>query len=156
MRVYLPAVFAYSFVGTSLGVVRQQVIPEEVAEGTLAACIVGKNHGHALMGDADNILVYIFAERPKQDGFGPEARVLYAKGYAVGPSDLDLKTASWVRHPDLPVVAFAAAQARQAARESWKGAFRFVGEGEGIIGLRKPQLGALHAIHAHWSITDCP
>ncbi len=89
MRIYLPAVFANSFVGASLGVVRQQVIPEEVAEGTLAACIVGKNHGHALMGDADNVLVYLFAERPKQEGFGPEARVLFAKGYAAGASDLE-------------------------------------------------------------------
>lgn len=151
MRIHLPAVFVNSFVRPSLGVVRQQVIPEEVAEGNLTACTVGKNHGHALLGGANNVLVYLFAERPRPEGFGPEARVLVAKGYAAGASALDLTTASWFRHPDLPVGVFAAAPACQAARESWKGAFRFAGEGEGIIGLRKPQLGALHAIHAHWS-----
>ena len=35
--------------------------------------------------------------------------------------------------------------------------FRYVGEdeaGDGRIGLRRPQLGALHAIHAHWSTSN--
>ncbi len=80
--------------------------------------------------------------------------MLFAKGYTVGAGDLDLTTASWIRHPELPVGAFAAASARQTVIESWKGAFRFAAEGDGIIGLRKPQLGALHAIHAHWSKSD--
>jgi superfamily II DNA or RNA helicase len=38
--------------------------------------------------------------------------------------------------------------------ESWQAAFRYLSETdvpEGQIGLRKPQVGALHAIHAHWS-----
>ena len=35
MRIQLPVVFANSLMGASLGVVRQQVTPEDVAEGTL-------------------------------------------------------------------------------------------------------------------------
>jgi len=43
-----------------------------------------------------------------------------------------------------------------ACLESWIGAFSYVQEDppRQIVGLRNPQLGALHAIHAHWSVTD--
>ena len=40
--------------------------------------------------------------------------------------------------------------------DSWDGQFRFISEDndKGAIGLRKPQLGALHAISAHYSTRD--
>ncbi|QYK56462.1 MAG: DEAD/DEAH box helicase family protein [Fimbriimonadaceae bacterium] len=47
---------------------------------------------------------------------------------------------------------------RQNALDSWKDAFRFFREdpGTGQPGLRPPQIGALHAIHAHWTVEDKP
>lgn len=154
MRIQLPAVFAISRVGTNMGVVRQQLVPEEVAEGNLVAYSIDNDRGHALMGETGNVLAYLFLKLPKSSSFSPDAHVLVAKAYEIGVVDLDLTAASWVKHPMLNGAAFAAGAARLAARESWKGAFRFIGEEVGIIGLRKPQLGAVHAIHAHWSKSE--
>jgi superfamily II DNA or RNA helicase len=61
----------------------------------------------------------------------------------------DLSDETWLSHPIR-----AMANPRQAALESWRTGFQYVDErsvDEGHIGLRRPQLGALHAIHAHWS-----
>lgn len=48
--------------------------------------------------------------------------------------------------------------ARDAAVDSWTGKFTFRQEDEtnAIRGLWQPQLGSVHAIHAHWSVTDEP
>ncbi|MGC4087254.1 MAG: DEAD/DEAH box helicase family protein [Polyangiaceae bacterium] len=42
--------------------------------------------------------------------------------------------------------------------DSWNGAFSFIEEdpARNIIGLRRPQIGALHAVHAHWAVSDSP
>lgn len=51
---------------------------------------------------------------------------------------------------------------REAAEASWHAAIRFQreetdGTGKAVVrGLRPPQLGALHAIGAHWSLSDEP
>jgi len=43
-------------------------------------------------------------------------------------------------------------------KKSWQGVFSYVEENPLLKkkGLREPQLGALHAIHAHWSVSDKP
>jgi len=44
------------------------------------------------------------------------------------------------------------------AEGSWVGAFAYAQEdpANGIAGLRRPQLGAVHAVHAHWSASEDP
>ena len=41
---------------------------------------------------------------------------------------------------------------------SWRGAFSYVEEDQEheIVGLRPPQIGAVHAVHSHWSVSDAP
>ena len=41
-------------------------------------------------------------------------------------------------------------------RDSWNGAFSFVEEdpARNVIGLRRPQIGAVHAAHMHWIVSD--
>lgn len=71
---------------------------------------------------------------------------------ADGASDADLSGSKWIYHPDVDGVLSPA-----QARDTWFAAFNFIGEGqllEGQVGLRRPQLGALHAIHAHWTTKD--
>jgi len=47
---------------------------------------------------------------------------------------------------------------RNEALASWRGAFTFREEDQDaeLSGLRTPQIGALHAIHAHWTVSDEP
>ena len=70
----------------------------------------------------------------------------------------DLRQGRWLR-PDVKTPRpkeFATIQDR--VRRSWTNAFHFQEEdvSGNIIGLRRPQIGALHAIHAHWSISSEP
>lgn len=74
---------------------------------------------------------------------------------------LDLSSAKWIKHPEpLPSLAGIVDYERQAAdsRESWIGVFRYKEEDteRNIEGLRPPQLGAIHAVQAHWTVNVDP
>ncbi len=47
-------------------------------------------------------------------------------------------------------------QVIQNVLQSWLGAFAYVAEdpAHNILGLRNPQIGAVHAVHAHWSVSN--
>ena len=66
---------------------------------------------------------------------------------------LDLASAEWLRHPRI-----GSASAHDVVLDSWRGAFTYAHEDleRGVVGLRPPQIGALHAVHAHWSVSDAP
>jgi len=67
----------------------------------------------------------------------------------------------WLRHRRLKAFEEAVARegwagvARKQARE-WSGQFSFRAEGERSQALRPPQVGALHAVGAHWSLFSQP
>ena len=72
---------------------------------------------------------------------------------------VDVTAGTWIRHPRL-----GKDQPRDEAQEhtkvlqSWKDAFSYVAEDvdSGVVGLRLPQVGAVHAVHAHWTVAETP
>ena len=72
----------------------------------------------------------------------------------------DLSDAVWLRHPLLNRPGGVTDHEVETERvlESWAGAFSYVQEdpARNVIGLRGPQIGAVHAVHAHWSVSDAP
>ena len=67
----------------------------------------------------------------------------------------DLARGTWLRHPlKTPAPNFGAEIARTI--ESWRDAFTYVEEDvtKGVLGLRRPQIGAIHAVHSHWSFSE--
>lgn len=72
----------------------------------------------------------------------------------------DLSNGLWLRHPLFTGRAGAIDYEReiQQVLESWTGAFSYVQEdvARGVTGLRSPQIGAVHAVHARWSVSDAP
>ncbi len=72
----------------------------------------------------------------------------------------DLSDGLWLRHPLLNrhVDAIDHEREIQQILASWVGAFSYVQEDptRNITGLRGPQIGAVHAVHAHWSASDAP
>ena len=71
---------------------------------------------------------------------------------------LDCRDGTWLRHPNQTEIGrigqldgFAA-----NALHSWANGFNFINEDipNGIRGLRNPQIGALHAVLAHWSVSN--
>lgn len=78
-------------------------------------------------------------------------RVLGAEIGNAEREHLDLSGAKWLRHERL-----GAAATREEVLDSWRDALRFIEEDpeHGVSGLRRPQIGALHAVHAHWSVSE--
>ena len=72
--------------------------------------------------------------------------------------DIDIRNGVWIKHPLLNGRAFNYEDEIRTVLESWTGAFSYIEEDvdQGTVGLRGPQIGAIHAIHAHWSVSDVP
>lgn len=71
---------------------------------------------------------------------------------------IDLRNSTWIKHPILTVARarpFDYGKELQHVINSWVGAFSYAKEDQarGIQGLRNPQIGAVHAVHAHWAVS---
>ena len=74
---------------------------------------------------------------------------------------VDLSDREWIKHPKLskvPKRRFDYKKRLKKVLDSWQGAFSYKSEdwGRKIKGLRPPQIGAIHATHAHWAVSDKP
>lgn len=75
-------------------------------------------------------------------------------------TEVDAREGRWIApgHDSAPTDAATWATRRDAARASWTGAFTFKAlrrDGSAVVeeGLRSPQIGALHSLLAHWTVT---
>ncbi len=71
---------------------------------------------------------------------------------------LDLSQSRWIRHPFLSKDSTKTINYSSRIKKvitSWRNAFSFVEEDPSINakGLRAPQIGAVHAVHAHWVVS---
>ena len=126
-------------------------------EGALATFARGSLRGFLFQptGGGEDVLII---PRTKQipDGY---VRIVQATVNAtVGAADLS--DGLWLRHPLLNRRPDAMDHEReiQQVLGSWAGAFSYVQEDpvRNTTGLRGPQIGAVHAVHAHWSVSDAP
>lgn len=73
-------------------------------------------------------------------------------------TEADCAQGKWVKHPKRLITANReqCTLAAQQARQSWLGTFRFLKEDpvRDVPGLRNPQIGAVHAVFAHWSVSE--
>jgi len=152
MKVKLPAVLGVD-AKSRLGRVRQIAAPPTTINCSAVKYTLGKSVGHVLQNTAGANLLYLFPTRPKATALPNDAPVLIAKDVPVDANELDLTDGTWVTHPAKPAEPPPAATVATSARKSWSRAFQFAEEDprNAVVGLRKPQAGALHAIHAHWS-----
>lgn len=73
---------------------------------------------------------------------------------------IDLSSAKWIKHPKLPATIPSTVTDFQdqinKVLDSWFRNFSFneSNTAKSLKGLRSPQIGAVHAIHAHWSVTN--
>ena len=71
--------------------------------------------------------------------------------------EVDVSKGTWLRRPVASQVANETPDQRiRNVLSSWLNAFSYVQEDASrrVMGLRTPQIGALHAVHAHWCVTD--
>jgi hypothetical protein len=73
--------------------------------------------------------------------------------------EVDVSKGTWLRYPVAMQTANETPDQRiQNTLNSWVNAFSYIQEdpSRNVMGLRTPQLGALHALHAHWSLRNDP
>jgi hypothetical protein len=157
MKLTLPAVWCVDLRHDD-NIVRQLLTPTITIEGTAVRYTRGRVEGIVLQPSAspqDEILIV-----EKKIQVPPSIiRSIQApiKPEATAP-ELDCSEGTWLKHPALrQTTTFAQLEGLGArALASWKGQFKYLAEDQaaGTPGLRNPQIGALHGILAHWSVTD--
>ncbi len=155
MQVKLPAIWTHDVKFANLGHshVRQLLFPEQEVRCRAVAYTREKDVGHLLVDERGEPLGYVFPKMPKSAAFTKTEPVIVARYDSADVETLDLRNGYWLSSPLLSDKSTTPIERVVSARESWKGNFHFVEEdsSRGVIGLRRPQVGALHAIHAHWS-----
>lgn len=131
------------------GFIAQLMDPARLVEGAWTRFVLPSVTGQRFV-TVNGELFYTFPRAPKDDQVPRDGTVLVGPFPDVSGEHIDLQASKWLLHPSAGGPDAGTAR----ARETWLNGFRYVGEaeaGDGRIGLRRPQLGALHAIHAHWS-----
>jgi hypothetical protein len=152
----LPAVFSVDEITPSRNIIQQISECARIVEGGLATFTRDKLHGHLFNPSTggEPILLVPFKSKQIPDNYG------YVVGTDAAPTvtDLDGSKGRWLRHPLKAAARNPAGNEQTILRvlESWDEAFSYVQEDQARnrIGLRSPQIGALHAIHAHWTLSD--
>lgn len=156
MKVRIPGVF--SFHGkVERNWIRQLACAEHEADAEVVRFVTDGAEGFEVRSGSLPIPVRILHSAPRQLPARDEAAVLRCATATIVDEILDASTGTWLQHPCLPAADSVLTDSNaKAAIASWRGAFAYDQEDRqtGVIGLRPPQAGALHAIHAHWSVSD--
>jgi superfamily II DNA or RNA helicase len=156
MRLSLPFVLAIDEL-VNQNPIQRIAVPAQEAEGVLSVFTRDRIKGW-LFQPHDGQSVLVVPPKTKSGRIpATYTHVLTGTVADVAADAIDLSSASWARHPQLADGrARDHAQEHLAIRASWRGGFSYVEENEAanVVGLRPPQIGAVHAIHAHWTITD--
>lgn len=133
--------------------VRQLRRPPYTGEAAAYKLVIGRHEGYRVEAAGQSIAII---GKPLPNA--PEGNVLLsgAKGKTVLPTaTAEPTTLRWIR--PLPLTSCSAGELRtraEEARESWKGKFELRLESDTFVGLREPQVGALHALLAHWTMSE--
>lgn len=149
MHAHLPAVLVVNQ-KIGIGLVRRVLKTAELLECVLIPFRRERDSGFLLQDSLGTTICYLFKTRPNAD-FNQNEPVIVCRDFATNGEKLDLQEGRWISHP--LITANESAKTASIIRDTWKDAFRFIEGNENVIGFRSPQLGALHAIHAHWSVS---
>lgn len=132
-------------------------VPDTSFEGTLTSFTRGRLRGwlfQAVGSDVAILIVPVGTLATKAPTH--HTRVIAATITDITAPLVDITAGKWIRHPKL--ADRMPDHEHDEVLNSWINAFSFVAEDTkaGIVGLRPPQIGAVHAVHAHWSVTDRP
>ncbi len=156
VNLLLPAVFRIDELTSARNPIRQMHEPVQRVEGSLATFVRDKLRGHLFqpkIGTEPILLV-----PPKTKKLPDNYSYVIGIDLAAGIDFVDASQRVWLRHP-IKEDRRALPNNERLIKEildSWRGAFRYTEEdpGSGRIGLRSPQIGAVHAVHAHWAVSE--
>jgi len=156
VRISLPAVYRVND-KPSGNLIQQIIEPSYSLDAQIFNYESNKLKGKLIKGESEEILV--LQNRTTQSvSF---SKVLKAKLSSTesGRPEVDFSTGEWLKHPCLDVKnGVDEKQNLKAILDSWQNAFSYVEENQqnNLRGLRRPQIGAVHAIHSHWTVSEEP
>lgn len=165
MNVRLPWVYGILQI-QQLGLIRQVARPETTIEATVANYKAPGVRGKVVL-PSDSTIPRILVVEKRPTGYPDFTHIIRAtRSQLTAHNDvLDLRQSEWLAHPDAGTSTQHRGQSKgsnaenlRAIVESWSGAFTYTTEDvdRSVRGLRPPQVGAVHAIHAHWTVSADP
>ena len=156
MKVRLAAVFSVK-IKIEKSWIRQLAWPEQELDAEVVRFVTDRAEGFEVTSGVLPMPVRILKRVPLQIPAPAEAAILKCANAAIVDEALDASAGTWLQHPSLhaddrPLDNAAA----KDAIASWCDGFSYVKEDRatGVIGFRPPQAGALHAVHAHWTVSS--
>lgn len=156
MRVRLPRVYAINK-KVEKNWIRQVASSELETDADIVRFVVEGAEGYEVSAESLPLRVLVLRDAPRDLTALNDAAVLKCSAILDEDGNLNALTGTWLQHPSQPTATSASLDASaKSAVASWRGTFRYVLEDRvaGVVGLRPPQAGALHAIHAHWSTSN--
>ncbi len=157
MKVQLPPVFSID-IRRDGNVIRQLHAPRVTIDVTAASYVRGKLSGAILLPAAETLNEILVT--PKRISVPQNFEYAIQNEQLINPDadEVDCSHGIWLKHPKrlaLPGLE-QFKEVVQAAHASWPGAFNYLKEDpdRDVVGLRNPQMGALHAILSHWSVSE--
>ncbi len=152
MIIKLPRVFSVN-ISIEKNSLRNLILESQNAELDLVKFSSGKISGFLSNVNEKSENEILFIRKVKDCDFSPFTHVILLNSEIPYPPPeyLDLTEAIWLKHPLTNT-----AITPDIITASWKNGFNYVEEDEKnkVIGLRKPQLGAIHAALSHWSVNN--
>jgi len=139
----------------------QQILkPSALIRGDLANFSSDSLRGKLIrnLSDGKEILVVEKPVTGANDFFG----LIKVKSTTVpsGMDVVDFSAGAWLHHPELPHGGTELNYEKYLVdiNDSWQGTFSYLPEDvdRQINGLRTPQIGGVHAVHAHWTVSNEP
>lgn len=158
MRLKLPAAY-YVDEKTDGNPLRQlSALPIQI-EGTLARYKGDQTAGYVFTPAEGSIQpIHLLYHRPPENRLAQYTRVVLCQEEVVDPKpeELDLSRSRWLRYACHEEASGEVGRRDRHVLQSWRGAFSYVQEdvAAGVVGLRLPQVGALHAVQAHWTVSS--
>jgi len=158
-HIRLPPVFAINE-GFRGNTIQRILIPQTIINGTVANYEATRFKGKMVIpADAETERILIL-EKPSKiaSDFARVIRIEPGK-ISSNTSLIDMSEERWTKHPALAAVSTDGFDRRKRLQEvidSWDGAFSYSAEDldKSIKGLRKPQIGAVHMVHGHWTVSN--
>lgn len=161
MKVLLPPVFRINTAEDG-NVVQQLAVPSWAGEASVVSFQKGRTRGFTVEPSVGSPKVLLITNTSKQThGFDLclRARVVGIDPQSAG--SVELGHARWLKHPELALAPEDLAGFELHAdrvRDSWRGGFSYIREDakRQVSGLRPPQIGAIYAVQAHWTVNSDP
>jgi superfamily II DNA or RNA helicase len=160
MKIVIPPVLAINEASDRKDVIQQIKNPALILDGTTSRFTRGSLSGTLFQEEGSQNRILIVPPEARVGTIGSDIDSIISSAAEPKEELLDVSDGRWLRKSNLVIhgVSDNVADRTKAVLESWTGAFSYVEENvaENLPGLRKPQIGALHAVHAHWSVSNSP